>query len=129
MDKLIIEFLKIGGTAILSFVSSYVIFRLSKKKEKKEISYDLKITNGLLNIKEVIKNDTKVLFKNNPADKLSYIEIDFYNSGDYVIKNQEIRLECPVQNQILEIIYEPKLEPELHFEELSLVSSNEKKLE
>lgn len=125
--SLTFEIIKIASTAILSFVSGYVLFRFNKQKDKKEISYDLKITNGLLDIKELIKNDIQIFYKNKSTDKLTYVELDLYNSGNLIIKNQEIRLECPPENRILEVFYEPKIEPELHFEEIISALENERK--
>lgn len=122
------EIIKIASTAILSFVTGYVLFILNKKKDGKEISYDVRIIRGLLEIKDIIKNDIQILFKNSPTDNLTYIELDIYNSGNHVIKNQEIRLECPNNNKILEIIFEPQIEPELHFEEFPMTNLNERKI-
>lgn len=122
------EALKILTTGIITFIVSYVIFRLEKqKKEKKQISYDLEIKNGLLEIDESIKQNVEISYKNHPSIDLTMVTVSIQNTGDLIIKDQQIRFTFNDSNKVVDTFFEPNVQPELFLTELKSNNTFEKK--
>ncbi|MFP9099350.1 hypothetical protein ACLI09_09870 [Flavobacterium sp. RHBU_24] len=113
-----IETLKILATGIITFVISYIIFKLEKKKkEKKQISYDKEIKNGLLEVDKSIQNYITVKYKNDSTEHLSMVVVNIENTGDLVVKNQQIRFWFGENNKVIDT-FNPPAKPELFLSEL-----------
>lgn len=109
-------------TAILSFISAYLLYAWQKKREKKkQLSYDLKITQELIEIGKDIKEHIKITYKDLPTKNLSIIDFTLQNTGNMVVKNQNIRFSLESDAKFIDRYFEPKPEPEWKVEEIDQV--------
>jgi hypothetical protein len=90
-------------TAILGFVSAWVLAQLNRKKEPyKQISWDMDVERGLVAVNPSIRERVQVLYKNKPIDNLYAVRFRASNTGNQVIKNQYIRFEFSPLTSILD---------------------------
>lgn len=122
------EALKILATGIVTFIISYILLRLQKqRRDKKQISYDLEIKNGLLEVDESIKQHVGISYKAHPAVNLTMVGVNVQNTGDLLIKDQQIRFTFGNSNRIVDTFFEPNVDPELFLIELESKNTFEKK--
>jgi hypothetical protein len=101
-------------SAVLAFLSGYALAKVSKKKGSgKELSYNLSITNGVVQVDKDVKERVKILYNNELIDNLYNVEFELENTGDTVVKSQEIRFEFPEDTRILDFSFDPTPEPEM----------------
>jgi hypothetical protein len=101
-------------SAVLAFLSGYALAGVSKKKGSgKKLSYNLSITNGVVQVDKEVKERVKILYNDELIDNLYNVEFELENTGDTVVKSQEIRFEFPEDTRILDFSFDPEPEPEM----------------
>jgi hypothetical protein len=101
-------------SAVLAFLSGYALAGASKKKGSgKKLSYSLSITNGVVQVDKEVKERVKILYNDELIDNLYNVDFELENTGDTVVKSQEIRFEFPEDTRILDFSFEPEPEPEM----------------
>lgn len=106
-------------SAILAFLSGYALAGMSKKRGSgKKLSYSLSIENGLVKIEKEIRKRVKVFYNSEEIENLYNVNFDLENTGNAVIKSQEIRFEFPEETRILDFSFEPEPEPEMKVEKI-----------
>ncbi|WP_414568991.1 hypothetical protein [Nostoc sp. CCY 9925] len=107
-------------SAILAFLSGYALASISKKSGSgKKLSYNLNIETGLVNVEKNVKQRVKVLYEGQEVVNLSNIKVDIENTGNSVIKLEEIRFEFLQGTQILDFYFEPEPEFEMKVEKIT----------
>jgi hypothetical protein len=100
-------------------LSGYALAGLSKKQGSgKKLSYSLSIDNGIVKIEKDIREKVKVLYESEEIENLYSIKVDLQNTGNTVIKSQEIRFEFPKETRILDFSFEPEPEQEMKVEKI-----------
>jgi len=106
-------------SAILAFVTGYTLAGVSRKQSSgKKLSYSLLIENGLVEIDKDIRKKVKVFYSSEEIENLYSIKFDLENTGNAVIKSQEIRFEFPSKARILDFFFEPEPEQEMKVEKI-----------
>ena len=101
-------------------LSGYVLLEIKKKSGSgKRLSYSLEMNTGLVNVEKNVKEKVKVLYEDREVFNLSYILINIENTGNAVIKSEELRLEFTEETEILNFYFEPEPEPEMKVTEIS----------
>lgn len=114
-------------SALLSFGAAlYFAHRKSREEPIKRISYTTDVQPGLVSIDEAIADEVTVRYKSSTVDKLSLVSVDIYNSGNTVVKDEEIRFEFPTGAEIIETRFDPPLKPEVPVEAVDASVSNPK---
>jgi hypothetical protein len=122
LDKVFLQNLAIAVlSALLSFFGGYALSSIGRRREsKRQLSYSSMIETGLVNIEKEIKKKVEVLYDNRPVANLSNICFLVENTGNSVLKGQEIRFEFfPDSAKILDFYFDPKPLPEMKVEELT----------
>jgi hypothetical protein len=113
-------------SAVLAFLSGYALASISKRSGSgKRLSYNLNIETGLVNVEKNVKQRVKVLYEGKEIGNLSNIKIDIQNTGNSIIKAEEIRFEFLRGTQILDFYFEPQPEPEMKVEKITDLSIRE----
>jgi hypothetical protein len=106
-------------SAILAFLSGYALAGMSKRQRSgKKLSYSLSIENGLVKIEKDIRKRVKVFYNSEEIENLYNVNFDVENTGNTVIKSQEIRFEFPEETRILDFSFEPEPEQEMKVEKI-----------
>jgi hypothetical protein len=101
-------------TAVLAFLCGYALAGMSRRKGSgKKLSYNLSIANSVVQVDKEVKERVKILYNNELIDNLYNVEFELENTGDMVIKSQEIRFEFPDGTRILDFSFAPEPEPEM----------------
>lgn len=107
-------------SAVLAFLGGYALAGISKKSGSgKRLSYSLNIESGLVNIEKNIRDKVKVLYENEEIVNLSNVKVDIENTGNSVVKSEEIRFEFAPGSKIIEFYFDPQPQPEMKVEKLS----------
>lgn len=117
-------------TAIISFLSSYVLARKKQRREpKKQLSYDAVINKGLVEIAKDIRSKIKILYNEVEIESLFNTICNIKNTGNTVIKDQYIRFEFSQGTNIIEFFFDPIPEREIGVEEIKedVLNKNEKR--
>ncbi len=113
-------------SAVLAFLGGYALAGISKRSGSgKRLSYNLDIETGVINVEKNVKERVKVLYDGKEIANLSNIKIDIENTGNSVIKSEEIRFEFLQGTQILDFYFEPAPEPEMNAEKIANVGVRE----
>ncbi|NEQ26612.1 MAG: hypothetical protein F6K28_47810, partial [Microcoleus sp. SIO2G3] len=106
-------------SAVLAFITGYALAGISKKQGSgKKLSYSLLIENGLVKIEKNIREKVKVLYNSEEIENLYNISFNLENTGNAVVKAQEIRFEFPQEARILDFSFEPEPEQEMKAEKI-----------
>ena len=106
-------------SAILAFLCGYALAGMSKKQRSgKRLSYNLSIENGLVKIEESIRKRIEVFYNSEEIENLYNVNFYLENTGNTVIKSQEIRFEFPENARILDFSFEPQPEQEMKVEKI-----------
>ena len=106
-------------SAVLAFLGGYALAGISKKSGSgKRLSYSLNIESGLVNIDKNIKNKVRVLYENQEIVNLSNVKFDIENTGNSVVKSEEIRFEFSEGSRIIDFYFDPQPHPEMKVEKL-----------
>lgn len=101
-------------SAVLAFLSGYALAGVGKKKGSgKQLSYNLSIANSVVQVEKEVKERVKILYNGELIDNLYNIEFELENTGNTVVKSQEIRFEFPEGTRILDFSFKPEPEPEM----------------
>jgi len=107
-------------SAVLAFLGGYALAGISTKSGSgKRLSYSLDIETGLVNIEKNIKQRVKILYENKEVINLSNLRFDIENTGNSVVKSQEIRFEFSSEARILDFYFDPQPLPEMKVEQIS----------
>jgi hypothetical protein len=117
--------------AILAFLSGYALAGVSRRKGSgKKLSYDLSIANGVVQVEKEVKERVQILYDGQSIENLYNVKFELENTGDTVVKSQEIRFAFPENAKILDFSFHPEPEPEMgvsKIEEKSGSKSHERK--
>lgn len=119
-------------SAILAFIGGLALARMTGKKGSgKKLSYTLSIENGLIKVEKKVREKVKVFYESEEIENLYDVRFHLENTGDRVVKSQEIRFEFPDQTRILDFSFDPEPEPELGVAEITNagLKSFEKKIQ
>lgn len=106
-------------SAVLAFLGGYALSGISRRSGSgKRLSYSSNVETGLINVEKNIKEKVTVLYENNPVANLSNIQFDIENTGNSVVKSQEVRFEFDPGTRILEFYFDPQPQPEMRVEKL-----------
>jgi len=112
-------------TAILSFIIAYFFYIKKLKEQKKQLSYDLEIKNGLVEVENFIKKDISIKYKGQSTENLHHVLCYVQNTGNKVIKNQQIRFNFTSDNRIATHFFDSPPLPELN---ISIQNESENEL-
>jgi hypothetical protein len=100
--------------AILAFSSSYLIMRFTeRRKPRAQISYSINTDRALTPFKEELKKDTQVRYQNNVVQNLFLVKCVIRNTGNMVVRGEELRFSFSNSAKILDFSIFP--EPEREF--------------
>ncbi len=106
-------------SAVLAFLSGYALAGIGKKKGSgKKLSYNLSIENGLIQIEKNVRKRVKVFYDSEAIENLYDVRFNLENTGNKVVKSQEIRFEFPEKTRILDFSFEPEPEEEMKVEKI-----------
>ncbi|MGK7929141.1 MAG: hypothetical protein AB4290_28540 [Spirulina sp.] len=106
-------------SAVLAFLSGYALAGLGKKKvSDKRLSYNLSIEEGLVKVEENIRQKVRVLYDEELIENLYDVRFEVENTGETVVKSQEIRFEFPEETRILDFSFNPEPQPEMKVEKV-----------
>lgn len=104
--------------AIFGFLGNYVLAHIKAKKEShKEISYDISVRKGLVTDGEKISDKVKILYDGKLAENLYHVEINVKNSGNTVVKNEQLRFNFGSGTRVVDNYFDPEPERELGVKE------------
>ncbi len=100
--------------SIVTFCTTF-FFAIHKRRDtpSRRLQYSSRLQPGLVSIDESIKHDVALRYKGSTVDKLVLVSIDVWNSGNTVVKGQELRFEFPGSASIIDTSFDPPLTPEL----------------
>jgi hypothetical protein len=97
------------ATAVLGFVSSYVLELFRRKREiHKQISWNVETEQGMVSVSPSIQERVRVLYQGNHVDNLHAFRFVVTNSGNRVVKDQHIRFEFKRGVVVLDDELDPK---------------------
>lgn len=100
--------------AILSFVSSYLMFRTSeRRKPRAQISFSIDTSSALGPFTDDLSEATQVLFRGTVVKHLYQVKCALRNTGNVLIRKEEIRFAFPEETRILEFCATPEPEKEI----------------
>jgi len=106
-------------SAVLAFLSGYALAGIGKKtRSGKKLSYSINIESGLVNVEKNIKDKVKVTYEREEIVNLSNVKFELLNSGESVVKLQDIRFEFPETTRILDFYFDPQPQPEMKVEKI-----------
>lgn len=106
-------------SAVLAFLGGYALAGISKRSGSgKRLSYNLIVETGLVNVEKNVKERVKVLYEGKEIANLSNIKVDIENTGNSVVRSEEIRFGFLQGTQILDFYFEPMPEPEMNIEKI-----------
>ncbi|MFI6796185.1 hypothetical protein [Streptosporangium canum] len=106
-----------GG--LLGIIGALLAAQLSSRgKPKKELSYDLRIERALPEIGKELAPHVAIRYKDRPVPALYVVTCKVENTGNTVVKGQQIRFDLTPAHPVLETYFAPKPEPEWEIEEL-----------
>ncbi|MEA5259022.1 hypothetical protein VB264_14595 [Arcicella aquatica] len=102
-------------SALLGFLFNYLLTKRKEKRDSKQLSYELTIKDVITKEESPIKDNISLTYRNNTVPNITFISCTIKNTGELVVKNQEIRFEFKNTDKlsILEDYFDPKPEPEL----------------
>jgi hypothetical protein len=107
-------------SAVLAFLGGYALAGISKRSGSgKRLSYNLDVETGLVNVEKNVKERVKVLYEGKEIVNLSNIKVDIENTGNSVVRSEEIRFEFLQGTQVLDFYFEPTPEPEMNVEKMT----------
>ena len=92
----------IGG-ALIGVIGSLLIAHFSKKKSKLTISRSM--VGKLLDIKDMVKSEVQITYKNKEVSGLYNGQIIVHNTGNQCVENIEIKLEFLGTSPLIDIEY------------------------
>jgi hypothetical protein len=105
-----------GG--LIGFFSNYLLAKRKEKNESKELSYEIETKKVITKGESPIKDRIGILYNDNPVNNLSFVSLRVRNSGEIVVKDEQLRFEFPSNTIILDSYLEPPPEPELAVSEI-----------
>ena len=100
--------------AILGFVSAYAIYQIQRRREpRKQLSWELHSREAQLEVSSEIKERVSVLYRDIRVQNLTAVICVVANTGNRVVKNEQVRFNFGDRAQVLEHSLYPAPEPEL----------------
>src|SRR5258707_3568478 len=76
-------------SAILGFLASYGLDKIKKRREpRKELSYDLRATDPLVDIAAQVTDKVQVFYATRNVRNIYYIAFDLENTGNMMVQDQ-----------------------------------------
>lgn len=108
------------GSAIIGAALTYPVLRLNARHDpRKQLSWESSTERGLVAVGSQIRDNVSISYKGELVSDLVAIRCRVSNTGNQVIKNQNLRFAFPVGTKILEADFAPAPEPELKASRIS----------
>ncbi|MGW4212910.1 hypothetical protein ACWEIJ_33340 [Lentzea sp. NPDC004789] len=102
------------GGALVGFLSTYALDRIKARREPtKRLSWDASVRRALIEVSEEIKSKVRFLYEGTQVTALTHIRCTVTNTGNQLLKDQELRFPFPEGVTVLEHYLDPVPEPEL----------------
>jgi hypothetical protein len=113
-DRLLSELAWVIGSAIIGGACTYVVsLLLARRNPRKQLSWDASTDRGLVAVSSTVRDNVKITYKGKDAGDLVAVRCRVTNTGNTVIKNEELRFAFPEETQIIEGGFSPQPEREL----------------
>ncbi|MBI1368877.1 MAG: hypothetical protein GC162_09520 [Planctomycetes bacterium] len=102
------------ASALIGSLGSFVLYVLKRKNApRKEISYEIDISNTAPKVDASLEDKVAITFNGRMVEGLSLIKCDMINSGNQLINSLHLRFAVPDKNQIIESYLEPNPQEEV----------------
>lgn len=109
------------GSAIIGAACSYVVaLLLARRSPHKQLSWDASTDRGLLAVSAEIRDNVNISYKGEKVNDLVAVKCRIANTGNVVIKNQQLRFAFPDGTKLLEADFAPQPEREIRASRLNL---------
>lgn len=101
-------------SAFFGFACSYALGRIGARRDpRKEISWEAVLDRGVLAVGPEIRENVNIHYKGENVKDLAALTFRITNTGNRVVKNEEVRFAFSSGSRILDAYFEPTPEPEL----------------
>ncbi|HET9895151.1 MAG TPA: hypothetical protein VFQ44_09470 [Streptosporangiaceae bacterium] len=101
-------------SAVFGFACSYALARLSSRRDpRKELSWDASVDRGVVAVGPEIRRNVVISYRGDAVEDLVAVTWHMANTGNRVVKNEEVRFAFSEGTRILDTYFEPEPEPEL----------------
>jgi hypothetical protein len=108
------QLLLLVAGAVLGIIGSYITARLNARHDpRKQLSWDAHTERGLVAVGSRIRNNVSVSYKGEQIGDLVAVKCRIANTGNQVVKDEQIRFAFAEQTKILEAAFASSPEPEL----------------
>ena len=119
-QKILIAFF----SALLAFGGAYILDSRKRRREpKKQLSYDLSVTDPLVDVEQQVKGKVTVLYADVPTNNIFYAACNVENTGNQLVKDELIAFEFAEGTQVLDLKLDPTPRPELRVKRLEAVET------
>jgi hypothetical protein len=109
------------GSAVLGAALSYVVaLLLARRNPHKQISWEATTDRSLLAVSSEIRDNVQISYKHENINDLVAIKCRVTNTGNVVVKNEQLRFAFPDGTRILEADFAPQPERELRASRVDL---------
>jgi hypothetical protein len=100
-------------SAVFGFACSYALARLNSRREpRREVSWDTTVDRGLVAVGAGIRENVSIRYKGEDVKDLVAIKCRLSNTGNRVVKKEEVRIAFGSGTRILDTYFEPQPQPE-----------------
>ena len=119
-QKILIAFF----SGLLAFGGAYFLdLRKRRREPKKQLSYDLSVTDPLVDVEQQVKGKVTVLYADVPTNNIFYAACNVENTGNQLVKDEFIAFEFAEGTQVLDLKLDPSPRPELRVKRLEGVET------
>ena len=113
-EKVVIAFI----SSILSLITGYILLQVKRRWDaRKRLSYDLEIRD-VLGIDKVVAEHIKVTYKGQPSENITFVSCALHNTGNTVVKNQELTFDFGKKVKVLDANLNPTPRREIGVQEV-----------
>ena len=114
------------GSAIVGAACSYVAaVLLARRNPRKQLSWDATTDRSMLSVSSEIRDNVNITYKGADVSDLVAIKCRIANTGNSVIKDEQLRFAFPDGTRILEADFSPQPERELRASRVDLADLKE----
>ncbi len=108
MDSTTLQIGIAAGSALLGFASSYTLERIKRRREpNRQISWDANTEQGIVETHPDLRQSIDIRYKGSPVSSLTAVTCRITNTGNMVVKNQQVRFAFPVGTTLLDASLDP----------------------
>ena len=108
MDASTLQILIALGSALLGFAFSYALERIKRRREpNRQISWDAATEQGIIETHPDLREKIDVTYNGLKVDGLTAVTCRLTNTGNRVVKNQEVRFTFPAGVKLLDASLDP----------------------